>query len=126
MVKPYLFNEMLIASTIIKRERDYYICCDTHNHYVVSHGTIQVLCGCYCQSLSFKEQGYTPALLYTPSRAPIARARFEVYNKDEEFFHDHQTEAMYWLKNNSGCGDPYLIVDRIIKLLNSDDLKGVT
>lgn len=51
-------------------------------------------------------------------------SRYEVYDKDADFFRDTQTGAMYLLKCTTykkGAPDPDILVEHLVQALNDKD-----
>ncbi len=121
MFLPYLHSDVIKNGKCLKMECDHYLLCDGTNHY---HATplcdIKPVESCWC---AFAKNGSRPTKTSFPlNREKLARPRYEVYNKDPDFFHDHETGALIWLQLSSSPKrrDCYIevLLTQIIELLN--------
>jgi hypothetical protein len=115
MAKTYTYDDVLKNGRLLGHEDGYRLICDRRYHY--RFGPANVLCMGTCMCWDAKEWHSIPA-----------KPRFEVYNKDADFFWDHQKGAMFWLKISSGVedeystADPSYLVEKIVDLLNRSNL----
>lgn len=125
MSRPYLFRDVLEKGKRISSEDGHHIYCDGNNHYhLYPNLDMKVKEGCPCQTL----RDHPLDSFHRPLRVDYkteARPRYEVYNKDADFFHDHLTGGMIWLKESSrGDGGVTWIeqlVEQILTLLNREE-----
>ena len=116
MADSYLYNDVLRTGKVVYREPGCRIVCDGHNHYGVTDLDMRPIHSCIC---SGKPE--------TPPTQPVARPRFEIYNKDADFFWDHKYGVMFWLRLSGGIRDNYSLVQPdtyvadIVALLNRQD-----
>ncbi len=118
----YLYREVLKDCKIVSSEDSHHIYCDGHNHYhLFPNMDVEPKEGCWCKAVASVARG--PLTL---NHQKLARPRYEVYNKDPDFFHDHINGGMIWLKqsNRPDTGETYWIeqlVEQILNLLNREE-----
>lgn len=126
MSRPYLFRDVLQKGKIISSEDGHHIFCDRHNHYhLFPNHDMKPKEGCGCKV----HEEHPLDSFHTPLRLDyqnLARPRYEVYNKDADFFHDNLNGGMIWLKQSSrpDTGEMYWIeqlVTQILTLLNREE-----
>lgn len=117
MADIYTIGEALQRSKLLSDEDGYRTYCDGVNHYIATPSNVAPSCGCNCGDANAEK----------PLQDPIARPRFEIYNKDADFFWDHKTGGLFWLQLSSGDKPNYslhrpdCLVEKIVTLLNRDD-----
>lgn len=75
MADIYTIGEALQKSKLLSEEDGYRTYCNGTNHYVVTPSTVTPSCGCNCDDANAER----------PLQDPVARPRYEIYNKDADF-----------------------------------------
>jgi hypothetical protein len=108
-------HSVLERGRVLAREDGHCLVCDRMRHYRFSPDGVQDLGICTCD--------------YHCVTGQPARPRYEIYNRDADFFWDHKKGALFWLKLSSGVKDDYsladtaYLVEKIVDLLNRDELR---
>jgi hypothetical protein len=113
----YTIREALKKSRLVSSFDGYEEYCDGINHYVADPSGIAVSHGCNCPD----------GQLHRQIQMPVARPRYEVYNKDPDFFWDHDKGVMFELslaggsKQNWSLASPDWMIWKIVELMNRED-----
>ncbi len=124
MSSPYLYSDVIKDGKCLKSSDGHYLFCDSKNHYHVNltHDIRPATC-CTCKAT--KKDWFSTRV----DRSSLARPRYEVYNKDNDFFHDHKIGTLVWLKlvHSPDNNDYYIeaMVNQILVLLNRKEHESV-
>lgn len=118
MSKVYTIRQALLHADLIDSVDGYEVYCDGYAHYLVTPLGVDIDVSCCCREPKARRVALTT----------VARHRYEVYNKDPDFFWDHESGTLFWLQISSGrerdwsLSQTDILVRQIIDALNREDI----
>lgn len=125
----HLYRDVLLKGKILGIIDGHRLYCDGYNHYhLTPKMDMHLKEGCRCQETTdpLPNQRRKTKIDYRNR----ARPRYEVYNKDSDFFHDNLTGGMIWMKESSAPDQGGILwiealLREILVLLNRNEHEAI-